>query len=65
MNNAASELCNKRFENYYDKYNELSYNKKDRLDQNLKPTNSKLKDYDYDGWFTEEEKALKYEKKIR
>ena len=26
-----------------------------KLDKKLKPINLKLKDYDYDGWFTEEE----------
>ena len=45
-----SELYNKKFENYDDEYNELSDVKKDKLDQ--KPINLKLKDYNYDGWFT-------------
>ena len=32
-------------------YQTLKY----KLDKKLKPINLKLKDYDYDGWFTEEE----------
>ena len=61
--NRASELYNKRFENYYYEYNELSEVKKDKLGQKLKPINLKnidyrLKEYDYDGFFAEEEKEL-------
>ena len=52
--NTVSELYNKRFENYYDEYDELSAVKEDKLDQKFKPINLKLKDYD--GSFTEEEK---------
>ena len=55
MYNTASELYNKRLDNYYYEYNELSNAKKDKLAQKLKPINLKLKDHDYDGWFTEEE----------
>ena len=58
--NRASELYNKRFKNYYYEYNELSEAKKDKLGQKLKSINLKnidyrLKEYDYDGFFTEEE----------
>ena len=53
--NTVSELYNKRFENYYDKYNELSDVKKDKLDQKFKPLNFKRKYYGYHGWFKEEE----------
>ena len=61
--NRASELYNKRFKNYYYEYNELSEVKKDKLGQKLKSINLKnidyrLKEYDYDGFFTEEEKEL-------
>ena len=49
-----SELYNKRFKNYHDNYIELSGVKKDKLNQKSKPINLKLKDYDYDRWFTEE-----------
>ena len=44
----------RRFENYYDEYNELSDVKKDKLDQKFKPINLKLKHYNCDGWFTEQ-----------
>ena len=50
-----SELYNKRFENYYDQYDELSDAEIDKLNQKFKLINLKLKDYDYDGWSTEEE----------
>ena len=59
-----SELFNKKFENYFDKYNELSDVKKDKLYQKFKPINLKLKDYDYDRWFTEEEKELEDEEEL-
>ena len=41
--NTVRGLYNKRFENYYNEYNELSDVKKDKLDQKLKPINLKLK----------------------
>ena len=50
-----SELYNKRFENYYDQYDELSDAEIDKLNQKFKLINLKLKDYDYDRWSTEEE----------
>ena len=53
--NTVSELYNKRFENYCDKYNELLDVKKDKLDQKFKPLNFKRKYYGYHGWFKEEE----------
>ena len=37
----------------YSEHNELSDVKKYKFDQRFKPINLKLKDYDYDGWFTE------------
>ena len=40
---------------HYKEYNKLSDAKKNKLDQEFKPINLKLKDYDYGGWFTEEE----------
>ena len=49
----VSELYNKRFKNYYDKYNKLSDVKKKGT--KLKPKNWKLENYDYNRWFTEEE----------
>ena len=55
VHNTVSELCNKRFRTYYDEYNEWSDVKKDRLNQKFKPINLKPEDYDYDGWFTEED----------
>ena len=36
-------IINKRFENYYDKYNELSDVKKDKPDQKFKPINLRPK----------------------
>ena len=53
--NTKSELYNKRFENYYGQYDELSDTEIDKLNQKFKLINLKLKDYDYDGWSTEEE----------
>ena len=53
--NTVSELYNKRFENYYDQYDELSDAEIDKPNQKFKHINLKLKDYDYDGWSTEEE----------
>ena len=47
---AAAELYNKRFENYYDEYQELSVPKK----KWSKIKSHKLKGFIYDGWFTEE-----------
>ena len=44
--NTVTELYNRRFENYYDEYNELSAVKKNKLDRKFKPINLKLKDYD-------------------
>ena len=58
------ELCNKRFENYDDEYNELSDVKKDKPDQKFKPRDLKLKDYGYGGWFTEEGKELNDKKEL-
>ena len=55
VHNTVSKLYNKRFKNYYDQYDELSHAEIDKLNQKFKPINLKLKDYDYDGWFTEEE----------
>ena len=54
VHNTVSKLYNKRFENYYDEYNTLSDVKKISA-KKCKPKNLKLEDYDYDGWFTEEE----------
>ena len=53
--NTVSELHNKRFKNYYDEYDELPSTKNNKLDQKFKLINLKLKDYDYYGWFREEE----------
>ena len=50
-----SGLYNKRLKGFYDGYNELSDAKRYNLHQKFKPRNLKLKDYDYDEWFTEEE----------
>ena len=38
MYNKVSESYNERCKNYYNKYNELSEVKKDKLDRKLKPT---------------------------
>ena len=54
--NTVSKLYNKRFEKYCGKYNELSDDKKDKLNGKFRHINLKLKDYD--GWFTEEKKEL-------
>ena len=35
--NTTNELYNKRFENHFDEYNELSDAKKDKLDQKFNP----------------------------
>ena len=51
VDNTVSELFNKR----YDQHDELSDAKIDKLNQKFKPINLKLKGYDYNGWFTEEE----------
>ena len=56
-----NELYNKRFKNYYDENNELANVKKDKLNQKVKPINLKLKDYKYNGWFTEKELDYKEE----
>ena len=48
-----SELYNKRFESYYDKYKKLSDVKKYKYNKKCKPKNLKLEDYDR--WFTEKE----------
>ena len=53
--NTVSKLYNKRFENYCDEYYELSDVSENKLDQKFNRINLKLKDYDYDEWFTEEE----------
>ena len=50
-----SGLYNKMLKGFYDGYNELSDAKRDNLHQKFKPRNLKLKGYDYDEWFTEEQ----------
>ena len=52
MYNAVSELYNKSFEHYYDKYYELSDVKKFKLEQKLKPIT--LTPYDCNGWFNKD-----------
>ena len=54
MYDAAVELYNKQFKNYYDEYEEL-LNVKKKLDHKFKPINLKFKGYNYGGWFTKEE----------
>ena len=56
--NTASVLYDKMFENLYNECNELPNVKKDKPNEKFNPINLKLKNYDYDGWFTEEEKEL-------
>ena len=39
---------------YYDEYDELLDDKKNQLDNKLKPKNLKHEDYNYGGWLIEE-----------
>ena len=53
--NTVSELYNKKFENYYNEHNELSDVKTDKVVRKFRPISLRLKEYDHDGLFTEEE----------
>ena len=50
----ASELYNKFLEIYYE-YNELSDNKRNKMDPKYKPKELFLEEYNYDGWCENEE----------
>ena len=54
MYDAATELCNKQFEKFYDERVKLPDTKKNKLDHKFKHVNLKFEDDDYDRWFTEE-----------
>ena len=55
VHKSVTKLYNKQFEDFCDKYYKLSDAKKNNPGQKFKATNLKLKAYDYDGWFMEEE----------
>ena len=67
MYNIASELYNNFLEFskiYYDEYNELSDDKRNKMDPKDKPEELFLKEYNFDGWSDTTRKSKKKKNRL-